>query len=159
MGKVTIWKNCFLFHCKKHCRKHIGSLHPPQQATDEISFLLLGSEAVKNGAAWKNLIMSLVYTVPETTTMGTTMVTQSERRQPWLSVTGGDDSRAPGPGWQKESQPMGTSGDNTSPMHLLDPNLGSESFLQLKPSQGSLQPNPPWLCVSQCILAALAMAV
>lgn len=29
-------------------RNHIGSLHPPQQTTNEISFLLLEGEAVKH---------------------------------------------------------------------------------------------------------------
>lgn len=78
------------------------------------------------------------------------MAMLSTRGRSWPLVTGGEESRAAGPGWQEERPPTGTSEDSPLPHKSPGPQLspykemlglqGSESFRQLKPRQGRPQP-------------------
>lgn len=105
------WKA--LLHCKRG-RNHTGSLHPPQQATNEISFLLAEGEAMKRWGCLEESERLLVYTDPETTNPHLHWGHQHDdavrERAALAPVTGSKDSRAAGPGWQEERKPVGTSG-------------------------------------------------
>lgn len=99
--------------------------------------------------------------------LGTTMMTLSGEGSPGSVLPGvGRAGQQVQAGRRKGSllehletvpPPCGSPRPQLSPYEEIVGLQGSESFLQLKPSQGSPQPSPPWLCVSQC--NALAMAI